>query len=76
MAQTFRSASSQGLRNDNKTQLGVIFSDIGTELDERVQSVTSGISGADQIVNMVSLTQAEYDAIVSPDSSTFYIITP
>lgn len=33
MAQTFRSAASQGLRNDNKTQLGVIFSDIATELD-------------------------------------------
>lgn len=33
MAQTFRSAASQGLRTDNKTQLGVIFSDIATELD-------------------------------------------
>lgn len=41
-----------------------------------VKSNTSGITGSDQITNMVSLTQAEYDAIVFPDASTFYIITP
>lgn len=41
-----------------------------------VKSNTAGITGADQITNMVSLTQAEYDAIVSPNASTFYIITP
>jgi hypothetical protein len=41
-----------------------------------VKSNTSGITGSDQITNMVSLTQAEYNAIVSPAASTFYIITP
>jgi hypothetical protein len=41
-----------------------------------VKSNTAGITGSDQITNMVSLTQAEYDAIVSPSASTFYIITP
>lgn len=39
-----------------------------------VMSNTAGITGADQITNMVSLTQAEYDAI-TPDAATFYAIT-
>ena len=40
-----------------------------------VQSNITGISGADAITNLVSLTQAEYDAIVTPDAATLYIIT-
>jgi len=48
----------------------------GKELqDDKVSSDPSGVTGADQVTNMMSLTQAEYDAIGSPDSSTFYIIT-
>jgi len=45
-----------------------------TALDAKVSSVTTGITGADQITNMVSLTQAEYDAIVTPNATTFYVI--
>jgi hypothetical protein len=37
-------------------------------------SVTTGITGADAVTNIVSLTQAEYDAI-TPDASTLYVIT-
>ena len=40
-----------------------------------VRSDITGISGADAISNMVSLTQAEYDAIGSPSATTLYIIT-
>jgi len=40
-----------------------------------IASVTTGIDGADQITNIVSLTQAEYDALASKDASTFYVIT-
>jgi hypothetical protein len=40
-----------------------------------VVSNTTGITGADQVTNIVSLTQAEYDAIVTPSASTLYIIT-
>jgi hypothetical protein len=40
-----------------------------------VVSDTTGITGADQVTNIVSLTQAEYDAIVTPNASTLYIIT-
>jgi hypothetical protein len=40
-----------------------------------VQSNITGIAGADAITNVVSLTQAEYDAIGTPDASTLYVIT-
>jgi hypothetical protein len=45
-------------------------SDIGA-----IASDTTGISGADAVTNIVSLTQAEYDALGSYNSSTLYIIT-
>ena len=38
-----------------------------------VASDTTGITGADQVTNMVTLTQAEYDAI-TPNASTVYFI--
>jgi hypothetical protein len=40
-----------------------------------VGSVVAGITGADAITNIVSLTQAEYDDIGTPNASTLYIIT-
>jgi hypothetical protein len=40
-----------------------------------VQSNITGIAGADVITNVVSLTQAEHDAIGTPDASTLYVIT-
>jgi hypothetical protein len=40
-----------------------------------VQSNITGIAGADAITNVVSLTQAEHDAIGTPDASTLYVIT-
>jgi hypothetical protein len=43
--------------------------------DEGVLSVIAGITGADRVTNIVSLTQAEYDAISSPNASTIYFIT-
>jgi hypothetical protein len=38
-----------------------------------VESDPTGVTGADAITNMLSLTQAEYDAI-TPNASTFYVI--
>jgi hypothetical protein len=38
-----------------------------------VTSDTTGITGADRVTNMVTLTQAEYDAI-TPNASTVYFI--
>ena len=40
-----------------------------------VISNPEGVSGADAITNMMSLTQAEYNAIGSPDPTTLFIIT-
>lgn len=39
-----------------------------------VESDVTGVTGADAITNVISLTQAEYDAIVTPDTATLYVI--
>lgn len=39
-----------------------------------VGSDPTGVTGADAITNMMSLTQAEYNAIGTPDAATFYVI--
>lgn len=40
-----------------------------------IQSNTTGITGADVVTNIISLTQSEYDAITSPSATTLYVIT-
>jgi alcohol dehydrogenase class IV len=40
-----------------------------------VVSDTTAGSGSDVVNNIVSLTQAEYNAIGSPDATTLYLIT-
>jgi hypothetical protein len=45
----------------------------GTLSNAGVLSETTGITGADKVTNIVSLTQAEYNAI-TPNASTLYII--
>jgi hypothetical protein len=40
-----------------------------------VVSGITGITGADAVTNIVSLTQAEYNAIGSPDAATLFLIT-
>jgi hypothetical protein len=42
---------------------------------QAIVSNTTGITGADAVTNIVSLTQAEYNAIGSPDAATLYLIT-
>jgi len=39
-----------------------------------VESDVTGVTGADAVTNIISLTQAEYDA-VTPDAATVYLIT-
>ncbi len=41
-----------------------------------VGTVPAGITGASQVVNVVKLTKANYDAITTPDENTLYIIIP
>lgn len=50
-------------------------SEEGAFLPERyVPSDVTGITGASTITNMVQLSQANYDAIVTPDANTLYVI--
>jgi hypothetical protein len=35
-----------------------------------------GVAGATEIRNIIALTQAQYNAIATPDANTFYVITP
>lgn len=46
---------------------------LGANQAPAVKTDVTGITGADAITNIVSLTQAEYDAI-TPDASTLYVI--
>lgn len=41
---------------------------------DKVSSNVTGITGADQITNVVSLTQDEYDAIGTKNAATLYVI--
>ena len=41
-----------------------------------VGSVTAGIDGATAITNIVAISQADYDDIVSPDPATTFLIKP
>jgi len=55
----------------SSTKLGTIAE--GAEVNT-IDSDPSGVTGADQVTNVISLTTAEYGAI-TPDTSTLYIIT-
>jgi len=50
---------------------GVLSATGGSPL--AVVSDVDGVAGSDRVVNMISLTRAEYDLII-PDASTYYII--
>lgn len=46
-----------------------------TALAGKVGTVTTGITGAGQITNMVSISQANYDAIPTKNAQTLYVIS-
>jgi hypothetical protein len=58
----------QSKLTDNRTY------DLPDRSGTMVVSDTSAGSGSDVVNNIVSLTQAEYDAIVTPDAATLFII--
>ena len=45
------------------------------DLNIKVSSDITGITGAEKISNIVRITQEDYDAIGSPDPSIFFVIT-
>lgn len=65
------------LRYDGITQ-GLILRDstgTDTQLGGGVASDPTGITGASAVTNIVSMSQAAYDALGSTDPATVYIIT-
>ena len=64
--------AAQGSLADTATQPGDNVSTLTNDA-AYVPSNPTGVTGADAITNMMSLTQAEYDAI-TPNASTFYVI--
>lgn len=69
-------ASSADGTTTSKVTLQAI-ADLAVSGGTAVSSNTTGISGANQVTNIVSLTQAEYDALaagVGYDENTAYII--
>jgi hypothetical protein len=70
----FDSADSENPKTSTLTQIGSAMG-WGAGEANTVDSDPTGVTGADQITNMMSLTQAEYDAIGTPNASTLYFIT-
>jgi hypothetical protein len=64
--------AAQGALADTATQPGDNVSTLTNDA-AYVPSDPTGVTGADAITNIMSLTQAEYDAI-TPNASTFYVI--
>ena len=66
----------QLLGTSEKITASALDSSVIASLSEGiVTSDISGITGAGVISNIVSLAQADYDAISTPDSTTLYLIT-
>lgn len=69
------SAASEVMRIDNAgnvTIQGAIVE--GANNAPVLSSDVTGVTGADAITNIISLTQAEYD-VITPNSTTLYVIT-
>jgi hypothetical protein len=58
----------------NSTLTVGTISGLSADLSGKVASVTSGITGATQLTNMMQITSAGYSAITSPVANTLYII--
>jgi len=66
--------AAQGALADSSVQPGDNISDLSND-ENYITSDVIGVAGADLVTNIISLTQAEYDAIATPDASTIYNIT-
>ncbi len=64
--------AAQGTLADSALQPGDNVSDLTNDA-AYVPSNPTGVTGADAITNIMSLTQAEYD-LITPNASTFYVI--
>jgi hypothetical protein len=60
--------------NDDGSVTAITSGDEGGGANNYVESDVTGITGAVAITNIVSMTQAAYDALATKDASTLYII--
>jgi hypothetical protein len=44
--------------------------------DDKVVSIPAVVPGSAEIVNLVTLSQAAYDALATKDAKTLYVVTP
>ena len=65
--------SAQGALADSATQPSDNISTL-TNDSNYLPSNPTEVTGADIVTNIMSLTQADYDAIATPDASTLYVI--
>lgn len=76
-----RDTANRARSNHTGTQAASTISDFAAASDARiaasdkVSSDPTGVTGALAITNMIRLSQAQYDAISTPDAATFYVIT-
>ena len=70
-----RSAEAAGFGSGGGTPSGTISGSQQIEDLNFILSDVSEASGSDQITNIVALTQAEYNALGTPSSSIYYVIT-
>lgn len=68
-------ADTNAFTDAEQTKVGYVTVTGAVDLDTAVVSDPTGVTGADAVTNIISLTQAEYDAIGTPDSATLYFIT-
>jgi hypothetical protein len=61
--------------HDGATPGGLALQKARAALATAPASDPSGIAGATAVTNIVALTQADYDAIATPDAATLYYIT-
>lgn len=75
---TSPSTLTRGALRDSSTGSRIDFAAGGKRVfaisPDPVMSNTVGITGADRVANIVSLTQAEYDALATKDAATLYVI--
>jgi len=54
--------------------IGAATSAQGAKADSALQSLTTGLTGATALSNIVQITQAGYNAIGTPSTTTLYVI--
>ena len=66
--------SSASLSASNADDSATSAAESESNLANKVDSDITGVTGADVISNIISLTSTEY-GVITPDSSTLYIVT-